>query len=224
MQVCVDSAAVLLCVQRGETALHMAARAGQVEVVRCLLRNGAIVDARARVRLRPQQFALSPPVMLPFFFFFLRVLLPLSSGGPDAPSHCVPSGKNRNCAASAAAHGPPRRCHDQRLHPPPHLRQGGAGGDGVCPAGGRGVALSGHQGGLRSNSLSLNLTTCTLLTPRRMSGIRGEFIRLIFTGVVQFIVGNQNKKYVFEPIYTFQELLAGVCEQRLKTLAVEKSD
>lgn len=57
-----------------------------------------------------------------------------------------------------------------------------------------------------------------------MSGIRGEFIRLIFTGVVQFIVGNQNKKYVFEPIYTFQELLASVCEQRLKTLAVEKSD
>lgn len=37
--------------QRGETALHMAARAGQVEVVRCLLRNGAMVDARARVRL-----------------------------------------------------------------------------------------------------------------------------------------------------------------------------
>lgn len=35
--------------QRGETALHMAARAGQVEVVRCLLRNGALVDARARV-------------------------------------------------------------------------------------------------------------------------------------------------------------------------------
>lgn len=29
----------------------MAARAGQVEVVRCLLRNGAMVDARARVRL-----------------------------------------------------------------------------------------------------------------------------------------------------------------------------
>ena len=27
----------------------MAARAGQVEVVRCLLRNGALVDARARV-------------------------------------------------------------------------------------------------------------------------------------------------------------------------------
>lgn len=38
-----------LCPQRGETALHMAARAGQVEVVRCLLRNGALVDARARV-------------------------------------------------------------------------------------------------------------------------------------------------------------------------------
>uniref|UniRef100_A0A671L074 Uncharacterized protein n=1 Tax=Sinocyclocheilus anshuiensis TaxID=1608454 RepID=A0A671L074_9TELE len=30
----------------------MAARAGQMEVVRCLLRNGAMVDARARVRQR----------------------------------------------------------------------------------------------------------------------------------------------------------------------------
>lgn len=42
---------VTCCTQRGETALHMAARAGQVEVVRCLLRNGAMVDAQARVRL-----------------------------------------------------------------------------------------------------------------------------------------------------------------------------
>lgn len=42
----------LFDIQRGETALHMAARAGQVEVVRCLLRNGAMVDARARVRLQ----------------------------------------------------------------------------------------------------------------------------------------------------------------------------
>lgn len=39
----------VILLQRGETALHMAARAGQVEVVRCLLRNGALVDARARV-------------------------------------------------------------------------------------------------------------------------------------------------------------------------------
>lgn len=55
LNACVDSAephvAVCCVLQRGETALHMAARAGQVEVVRCLLRNGAIVDARARVRL-----------------------------------------------------------------------------------------------------------------------------------------------------------------------------
>lgn len=42
--------------QRGETALHMAARAGQMEVVRCLLRNGALVDAMARVsQLSPSQ-------------------------------------------------------------------------------------------------------------------------------------------------------------------------
>lgn len=45
--------------QRGETALHMAARAGQVEVVRCLLRNGALVDARARVGVLLTVFSFS---------------------------------------------------------------------------------------------------------------------------------------------------------------------
>lgn len=35
--------------QRGETALHMAARAGQSEVVRYLLQNGAQVEAKAKV-------------------------------------------------------------------------------------------------------------------------------------------------------------------------------
>lgn len=46
----------LLCVcvyvcafQRGETALHMAARAGQSNVVRYLIQNGARVDAKAKV-------------------------------------------------------------------------------------------------------------------------------------------------------------------------------
>jgi len=34
---------------RGETALHLAARANQTDVMRVLLRNGAQVDARARV-------------------------------------------------------------------------------------------------------------------------------------------------------------------------------
>jgi len=34
---------------RGETALHLAARANQTDVMRILLRNGAQVDARARV-------------------------------------------------------------------------------------------------------------------------------------------------------------------------------
>uniref|UniRef100_H3CI87 Ankyrin 2 n=1 Tax=Tetraodon nigroviridis TaxID=99883 RepID=H3CI87_TETNG len=41
---------------RGETALHMAARAGQVEVV-TLLRNGAMVDARAREEQTPLHIA-----------------------------------------------------------------------------------------------------------------------------------------------------------------------
>ena len=38
--------------QRGETALHMAARAGQADVVKYLVQNGARVEAKAKVRLR----------------------------------------------------------------------------------------------------------------------------------------------------------------------------
>ena len=34
---------------RGETALHLAARAQQTDIIRILLRNGATVDAKARV-------------------------------------------------------------------------------------------------------------------------------------------------------------------------------
>ena len=34
---------------RGETPLHLAARANQTDIIRVLLRNGAQVDARARV-------------------------------------------------------------------------------------------------------------------------------------------------------------------------------
>ena len=34
---------------RGETALHLAARANQTDIIRILLRNGANVDAKARV-------------------------------------------------------------------------------------------------------------------------------------------------------------------------------
>jgi len=36
---------------RGETALHLAARANQTDIIRILLRNGATIDARARVRI-----------------------------------------------------------------------------------------------------------------------------------------------------------------------------
>lgn len=46
----VPSVCVYVCAfQRGETALHMAARAGQSNVVRYLIQNGARVDAKAKV-------------------------------------------------------------------------------------------------------------------------------------------------------------------------------
>lgn len=40
---------------RGETPLHLAARANQTDIIRILLRNGAQVDARARVMTRQEQ-------------------------------------------------------------------------------------------------------------------------------------------------------------------------
>lgn len=41
---------------RGETPLHLAARANQTDIIRILLRNGAKVDARARVCLKKNIF------------------------------------------------------------------------------------------------------------------------------------------------------------------------
>lgn len=41
---------------RGETPLHLAARANQTDIIRILLRNGAQVDARARVKKKLNTF------------------------------------------------------------------------------------------------------------------------------------------------------------------------
>lgn len=43
--------------QRGETALHMAARSGQAEVVRYLVQDGAQVEAKAKVCVMQQTLA-----------------------------------------------------------------------------------------------------------------------------------------------------------------------
>lgn len=153
--------------QRGETALHMAARAGQMEVVRCLLRNGALVDAIARVSqsyspvpsAHHRAAIFHPPTgervltglaMLSFLTQPPRAISlpsrPSTPGGPDSPPHFVPFGENRYCPAAAAAHGSPGRFHHQRLHPPPHLSQGGPGRDRRRAAGGRSLTLAGHKG------------------------------------------------------------------------------
>ena len=44
---------------RGETPLHLAARANQTDIIRILLRNGAKVDARARVSFFTDAFLAS---------------------------------------------------------------------------------------------------------------------------------------------------------------------
>lgn len=47
---------------RGETPLHLAARANQSDIIRILLRNGAHVDASARVSCISSITCLSSPV------------------------------------------------------------------------------------------------------------------------------------------------------------------
>ena len=53
---------------RGETALHLAARANQTDIIRILLRNGATVDARARVSSRGRGITLTK-------YFLLKMLI-----------------------------------------------------------------------------------------------------------------------------------------------------
>lgn len=73
---------------RGETPLHLAARANQTDIIRILLRNGAKVDARARVSNAWSHLLNQPYPLLSciFFLFFIcrfslpsdRFLVPLS--------------------------------------------------------------------------------------------------------------------------------------------------
>lgn len=53
---------------RGETPLHLAARANQTDIIRILLRNGAKVDARARVS---RACCIPKPIPIPPFCRFL---------------------------------------------------------------------------------------------------------------------------------------------------------
>lgn len=54
---------------RGETPLHLAARANQTDIIRILLRNNAQVDAKARVSLKLIK-SVASFFMLVFLFFF----------------------------------------------------------------------------------------------------------------------------------------------------------
>ena len=63
---------------RGETPLHLAARANQTDIIRILLRNGAKVDARARVS---------------FIYIFPFIFQPIAPGG-EQYSNLVDSNKS----------------------------------------------------------------------------------------------------------------------------------
>ena len=51
---------------RGETPLHLAARANQTDIIRILLRNGAKVDARARVSIMLESISRCGQVLAKF--------------------------------------------------------------------------------------------------------------------------------------------------------------
>lgn len=55
---------------RGETPLHLAARANQTDIIRILLRNGAQVDARARVRVNRVPVPMLWSDLSNFFLYF----------------------------------------------------------------------------------------------------------------------------------------------------------
>lgn len=62
---------------RGETPLHLAARANQTDIIRILLRNGAKVDARARVS---RACCIPKPIPTPLSYRFLE---------PTANEYCL---------------------------------------------------------------------------------------------------------------------------------------
>lgn len=72
---------------RGETPLHLAARANQTDIIRILLRNGAQVDARARVSRVPCDFytITNPTHTDPFYTFYTRIyeITSLSISAPN---------------------------------------------------------------------------------------------------------------------------------------------
>ena len=59
---------------RGETPLHLAARANQTDIIRILLRNGAKVDARARVSPRIFYRFMATTLQDCKLFFVLNIL------------------------------------------------------------------------------------------------------------------------------------------------------
>lgn len=109
--------------QRGETALHMAARAGQADVVRYLLKNGAKVETKSKVRTlrliinhcvrekkKKKTWRNSGPKVI--FSSFT------SAGWPDSIAHLQSAGESRHRPAAAAVRRLCQRCHHLRLHPP----------------------------------------------------------------------------------------------------------
>lgn len=101
--------------QRGETALHMAARAGQADVVRYLLKNGAKVETKSKVR---RMSLIINHYVSSVLKFQQEVTLSSPAGWPDSVAYLQPAGESRHRPAVVAMRRLCERCHHLRLHPP----------------------------------------------------------------------------------------------------------
>lgn len=128
--------------QRGETALHMAARAGQADVVRYLLKNGAKVETKSKVceRVLPANQADDGCKAA-----LTANSVPLA-GRPNGAAHRQSAGEGRHRAAAAAERRLGQRRHHLGLHAASPGRPRGTPRCGRHAAGERRLALLLHQG------------------------------------------------------------------------------
>lgn len=99
---------------RGETPLHLAARANQADIIRILLRNGADVNAKARVSRRCRSRSRS------------RLMsMPAGTGTANCSAHRIPTGERGHCGDPAATWCSSGLRHERQLHCSPHRGKGG---------------------------------------------------------------------------------------------------
>lgn len=93
----------------------MAARAGQADVVRYLLKNGANVDTKSKVSAPSLDIAHCQRDKT--MKYQLKVTWSFTAGRPDSAAHLQSAGESGNRSTAAALWRLGQRCHHLGLHP-----------------------------------------------------------------------------------------------------------